>query len=320
MKSIKYFVLGCTSILFLNSCSNEKEITTYRGKVKFETISVSSKLAGRVQELYVQEGQEVKKGDTLAIIDIPEVNAKLVQAEGAITSAKGQLDMAYHGATTEQLNQINGKLEAGKAQLDFAKQSYQRLQAMFRDSLVSRQQFDEVKMKLEMARAQVNALEAKRDEVVRGARSEQLAQARGQLDRAEGAKEEVLSAEKEKYVLAPADMSIETISLDEGELLTPGFSLFNGYKKRDMYFRFTVPESKVYDFKVGEAVTVINPYTKKEIKSRISAVKQLAQYADITSTAPLYELSEAIYELKLIPVADPAAETYYANATMLLKE
>ena len=318
MKSLKYILLSFTSILFLTSCSNEKEITDYRGKVKFETISVSSKLAGRVQELYVQEGQEVKKGDTLAIIDIPEVNAKMAQAEGAITSAKGQLDMAHNGATTEQLNQINGKLEAGKAQLNFAEESYKRLQAMYQDSLVSRQQFDEVKMKLEMARAQVNALEAKRDEVKRGARQEQLEQAQGQLDRARGAKEEVLSAEKEKYVIAPADMSIETISLNEGELLTPGFSLFNGYKKQDMFFRFTVPESEIYNFKVGDPVTVINPYTKEEISSKISAIKQLAQYADVTTTAPVYELSEAIYELKVVPKTKTG--TFYANATMLLKE
>ncbi len=71
MKSLKYILLGFTSIFFFNSCSNEKEITDYRGKVKFETISVSSKLAGRVQELYVQEGQEVKKGDTLRSLTFP---------------------------------------------------------------------------------------------------------------------------------------------------------------------------------------------------------------------------------------------------------
>ncbi len=226
--------------------------------------------------------------------------------------------MAYNGATTEQLNQIEGKLEAGKAQLNFAKESFKRLQAMYQDSLVSRQQFDEVKMKLEMARAQVNALEAKRDEVKRGARQEQLEQAKGQLDRAMGAKEEVLSAEKEKFVIAPANMSIETISLNEGELLTPGFSLFNGYKKQDMYFRFTVPESGIYNFKVGEPVTVVNPYTKEEISAEISAIKQLAQYADVTTTAPVYELSEAIYELKVVPKTKTG--TFYANATMLLKE
>lgn len=319
MTSLKNIGFGFIALLALSSCSNEKEITPFRGKVKFETISVSSKLAGRVQKLYVQEGQEVKKGDTLAYLDIPEINAKMIQAEGAMTAAKGQLNMAYNGATTEQLIQIDGKLEAAKAQLEFAQESYERLDIMFKDSLVTRQQIDEVKMKLNMAKAQVAATEAMRKEAKNGARSEQIDQAKGQLDRARGAKEEVLTASNEIYLLAPADMTIETISLEEGELLTPGYSLFNGYKKSSVYFRFTINESNIYDFKEGEELVMVNPYTEVEIKGKIQAIKQLAHYADITSTAPLYDLSESVYELKVVPVSDISKHTFYTNATILLK-
>lgn len=320
MKSLVNICISCFTILALSSCGNEKPITDYRGKVKFETISVSSKLAGRVSQIYVQEGQTVKKGDTLAIIDIPEVNAKMMQAEGAITAAKGQLNMAYKGATIEQLDQIKGKIDAANAQLNFAQESYKRLQAMYQDSLISLQQLDEVKMKRDMAKAQVSALEAKRTEVSKGARSEQIDQAKGQLNRAIGAKEEVLSAANEKIVLAPADMSIETISLQKGELLTPGFALFNGYEKSSLFFRFTVPESKVYSFKVGQALTLINPYTEDETPAKIIAIKQLAQYADITSTSPLYELSESIYELKVVPTSEVSNQSYFLNATILIKQ
>ena len=320
MRTFKNIFVGGITIIVLNSCGNGESITPYRGKVKFETISISSKLAGRLSEIYVEEGREVKKGDTLAFVDIPEVNAKMTQADGAIRVAKGQLDMAYNGATEEQLNQINGQLNSGRAQLEFAKESYNRMQAMYQDSLVSQQSFDEVKMKLDMAKAQVNALEAKRDEVKKGARIEQINQAKGQLDRAMGAKDEVMSASNEKYLIAPTDMSIETISLKEGELLTPGFTLFNGYEKSSVYFRFTVPESKVYNFEEGKLLTLINPYTKEEFKAKITTIKQLAQYADITSTAPLNELSESIYELKVVPTSDLTNQTFYANATILIKE
>ena len=318
MNAFRNLFIGGIAILILNSCGNES-ITSFRGKVKFETISVSSKLAGRVSKIYVEEGQTVKKGDTLALLDIPEVNAKIIQADGAVTAAKGQLNMAYNGATVEQLNQINGQIDAGKAQLNFAQESYNRLQAMYKDSLVSLQQFDEVKMKRDMAQAQVAALEAKRNEVSKSARTEQIDQAKGQLTRAIGAKEEVLTAANEQFVIAPADMSIETISLEEGELLTPGYALFNGYKKDSVYFRFTIPESKVYDFEVGEPLTLINPFTKEEIDTKIIVIKQLAQYADITSTAPLYELSESIYELKAVPNSDISKHKLYINATILIK-
>lgn len=318
MKSTKTILLGLVSLIALSSCSNKK-ITTERGKVKFETISLSSKLGGRISKIYVSEGQDVKKGDTLAYIDIPEVVAKMMQAEGAITSAQGQLNMAFNGATAEQLSQIDQQLNSGKAQLEFAQESFNRLNNMYKDSLVSKQQLDEVKMKLSMAQAQVDALKAKQLEVQKGARAEQIEQAQGQLDRALGAREEVASAADEKYLIAPADMSIETISLEEGELLTPGYSLFNGYKKSSVYFRFTIPESKIYDFKPNQSLTLVNPYTKEEIPAKIIAINQLAQYADITSTAPLYGLDESIYELKVVPTGNVDGMTFYLNATVLIR-
>ena len=318
MNTYKTILLSSFSLLILNSCNSDK-ITENLGKVKFETISVSSKIGGRIQKIYVEEGQTVKKGDTLAMMNIPEVDAKMMQAEGAITAAKGQLDMAHNGATVEQISQIDGQLNSAKAQLEFAQESFNRLQNMYKDSLVSQQQFDEVRMKLNMAKAQVKGLTAKRNEITKGVRSEQVDQAKGQLDRALGAKEEVLSAANEQYLIAPANMSIETISLEEGELLTPGYALFNGYKTNSIYFRFTIPESKIYDYEVGKQLLVVNPYTKEETRAKIVAIKQLAQYADITSTSPLYKLSESIYELKVVPVADISQQKFYTNATVLLK-
>lgn len=320
MKTLKTILFGLSTLVIFQSCSSQKTRIEKRGKVKFETISVSNKLGGRISVLYVQEGQQVKKGDTLALIDIPEVNAKMMQAEGAITAAKGQLNMANTGATNDQLAQLDGQIQAANAQYNFAQESYNRLKAMYQDSMLSLQQLEEVDMKREMANAQMKALKAKRTEISKSARIEQLDQAKGQLNRALGAKEEVLSAAKEKYMIAPADMTIETISLQEGELLTPGYALFNGYKLNSTYFRFTIPESEIYAFQVGQMQTVLNPYTHKKTKGKIVAIKQLARYADISSSAPLYELDEAIYELKIVPISAKKETPFYVNATVLLNQ
>lgn len=319
MKHIQFIIINCLILILFSSC-NTKEITPLRGKVKFELVSISSKLAGRIEKIYIEEGQHVKKGDTLAYINIPEVNAKLAQVEGVIMSAKGQLNMAYNGATTDQLNQINGKLEAGKAQLKFAKESFNRMKAMYKDSLISQQQFDEVKMKYESAKGQISALKAKKDEIVKGTRAEQIEQAKGQLNQAKGVKAEVLVASKEKYLIAPVNMSIETISLKEGELVTPGYTIVNGYQENKVYFRFTVTESEVYNYEVGQEIMLVNPYTKQEFTAKIVTIKQLAKYADVTTTAPKYELSEATYELKLVPTTDVSKNKFYTNATVLIKQ
>ena len=306
MKSLRNIFIGFIALLTLQACSNQEPITDPRGKVKFETITVSSKLAGRVSALYVNEGDIVQKGDTLALLDIPEVHAKMMQADGAITAATGQLDMANKGATSDQLAQIDGQIKAAVAQLNFANESYSRLDNMYKDSLISLQQLEEVKMKREMATAQVSALQAKRTEISKSARREQLDQAKGLLDRALGAKEEVLTAEREQYLIAPADMSIETISLQEGELLTPGYALFNGYKTSSVYFRFTIPESKIYAYKVGQSMSVDNPYIDQKIPGKIVSIKLLESFSTLL--------------LKIIPTIDVSEQSFYLNATVLLKQ
>ncbi|MDX1327550.1 MAG: biotin/lipoyl-binding protein [Arenibacter sp.] len=315
----KSIIIGSFATLFLFGCNRNEEITDLRGKVKFETLAISSKLAGRIAEVYVTEGQKVKQGDTLALIDVPEIDAKLFQAEGAVLAAQGQLNMAYNGATKEQLQQIASQVEASKAQLQFAEESLKRITAMYKDSLVPAQKYEETQMKVAMAKAQLHALEAKQAEITVGTREELLAQAKGQLERAQGAKKEVLIAEDERYIIAPTDMSIETITLKPGELASPGYTLFNGYQTNTVYFRFTVSESKIYEYEIGQTLTVLNPYTKEESTSKIVAIKQLPRYADITSTSPLYKLDEAIYELKLVPEQSAEGQRFLINATVLLK-
>jgi len=316
--NIKHIILLLTITCIFVSCGPEK-ITALRGKVKYETLSVTTKIPGRIVQLFVTEGQKVQQGDTLAIINVPEVDAKLAQVAGAIKAAKAQLLMAHNGATNEQIAQIEGKLDATNAQLNFAKESFSRVQNMFKDSLVSSQKMDEVRMKLQMAKAQLKAIKAKKQDVLNGTRKEIIAQAKGQLARAKGVEQEVLVATGEQYIIAPAEMSIETITLHKGELATPGYTLFNGYELSSLYFRFTVNEAKVYDYKIGQEIKVVNPYTNKEFVCKIIAIKQLARYADITSTSPLYKLSEAIYELKLLPLEAISTGDLYLNATVLIK-
>ncbi len=300
-------------------CSGREPITELRGKVKFETISITTKIAGRISQINVTEGQKVHKGDTLAIIDIPEISAKSMQADGAIKVAKAQLEMAFNGATSDQIEQIDSELEAVKSQFRFAEESFARASNMYKDSLISAQQYDEATMKLAMAKAQVKATEAQRTEVIKGTRKELIEQAKGQLERALGAKAEVEVAAKEQSVIAPTNMSIETITLHKGELATPGYTIFNGYELNTLYFRFTVSESDVYNYEIGQEHIVVNPYTKEEIPVTLIAINQLARYADITSTSPVYELTEAIYELKLIPLERSEDANMFINATVLLK-
>ncbi|WEK37870.1 MAG: biotin/lipoyl-binding protein [Candidatus Pseudobacter hemicellulosilyticus] len=321
MKRILFISSGFFSGILLVACQsgNPTQPALPQGKVKFESIAVAPKVAGRIEKLLVQEGMQVKKGDTLAILGVPEIAAKLEQAEGAITSASGQLDLAHHGATRDQLDQVAGQLDAAQAQLEFADQSFRRVENMYRDSLVPAQQYDEVRAKYNAAKAQVKALKARQQELVSGTRPETIRSAKGQLDRAIGARNEVLQADKERYLLAPADMSVESITLKEGELATPGYTLVNGYELNNTYFRFTIGENSINAYKTGDSFTIQVPNTSTSIRAKIVAVKQLPRYADNTSTSPNRQVGEGFYELKLVPLQPAEAKALYNNSTVLLE-
>lgn len=308
--------LSLTIMLF--SCKKAENKSLMQGKVENEQIAIVSKVPGKIIQLLVKEGDFVTKGDTLAILDIPEVDAKKSQAEGAVVSAKAQYSMALKGATDNQIKQLEAKKSGLKEQYEFAQKSIKRLGNMLKDSLVSQQMFDETFAKYQGAQAQYNAVLAELDEAKKGARIEQQTMALGQQERAYGALQEVETANKERFVIAPHDMSIETITLNLGELALPGYTLFNGYINDSTYFRFTLQESQLKGFKKGQEITISIPNSDKKIKGKISLIKQLGAYGNIATAYPDYELQESLYEIRVSPLDYKETKNLITKTTVTL--
>ena len=314
----RILILLAITSLFLG-CEKNINKNQIQGKIENEQIAVVSKIPGKIVKIFVKEGDLVKKGDTLAILDIPEVNAKINQAEGAVTSAKAQYNMAVKGATDNQIKQLEAKKQGLKEQYQFAQKSIKRLDNMLKDSLVSQQTYDEAFAKYEGAQAQYNAVVAELDEAKKGGRIEQQNMALGQQERAFGALQEVATADKERYVIAPQDMSIETITLTLGELALPGYTLFNGYISNSTYFRFTIPESQLNKIKKGQEMTVHVFYNNKDIKGIISTIKQLGAYGNIATAYPDFEMQESLFEIKITPFNSQETKDLITKATVTLK-
>jgi HlyD family secretion protein len=311
--------LAFLSLLATSACKQQRN-EYFEGKVKRETISLAPKYAGRIIEIRVNESDEVNAGDTLAVLDIPEVNAKMQQAKGALFSATGQYEMALHGATKEQKDQVMAMYKAAKDQYDFAKKSLERVQSLFNDSLVAPQAYDEASTRYNMALAQYQAALAKRQEVEEGTREEQIRMALGQKKQAEGAVNEAEVVLSERFIVAPKQMTIETIALKEGELALPGYNIFVGYEPQSTWFRFTISESLIGKFKRGETYKVELPFGDKEtFNCKLIAVNELSKYGNRTTAYPAYELGEAVYELKFVPEETQKASMLFNNATVLLE-
>jgi len=290
------------------------------GKFKKETIAIAPKIPGRILKIYVHEGDVVKTGDTLAMIDLPEVEAKMLQAQGACLSAKAQFEMAKNGATRFDRQQMNAKLDAAKEQFNFAEKSFKRMKAMMADSLITPQKYDETFEKYSAAKAQLDAVTSMKNDIEQGVRPEKVEMAQGDYKRAEGALAETKAAYAEKYIVAPKGMTIESITLKVGELLLPGYNLFTGYETDGSWFRITVTEKQVMNFKIGQEYTVRIVANNKLAQCKLVSVKQLASYADKSSSYANYEMGESVYELKLVPLHPEDVKDLYANITVILED
>ncbi len=312
-------ILSVLTLLTLVNCSEKPVERAIEGKTRKELVTFSPKVTGRILEIYVEEGQTVKAGDTLAKLDVPEVSAKIAQAKGATSAAKAQAQMARNGATADQMRQLRAKQKGLQEQYQYAQKAYSRARNMFRDSLLSPQNYDEAFAKYQGAKAQLDAANAELHDVQIGTRYEKIEMAEGQANQAMGALQEANVAYSERYVIATNDMEIETVSLNKGELATAGFALFSGYIPDTTYFRFTVPESKISSYQKGKTVKMVVNYNQKEITGRIVSIKQLAKYADITTAFPDYNPEDAVYEIKVIPDNRAQLANILVNSNVVLK-
>lgn len=318
---MKKYLGAVIASIVLTACNNEKGTKDFiQGKTEKEQIAVVGKIAGRIQSIHCSQGDFVRRGDTLAILDIPEVAAKRMQAAGVVVSANAQYQMSRHGATANQLSQLNAKKNALEQQYEFAQKSLRRMEEMVKDSLIAQQQYDEVFVKYQGAQAQLTAVNAEIADVQNGVRIEQQEMALGQQNRAEGALQEVEVAEKERYIIAPQDMTIESITLKVGELALPGYTLFNGTLDSTIYFRFTLPESQLKYYSKGMAIDVTIPYKDHlKVAGVVKNIKQIGAYANIATAYPDYDLQDALYEMTINPKDPSAAKDILNKTTVTIK-
>ncbi|MDF2514929.1 MAG: secretion protein HlyD family protein [Sphingobacterium sp.] len=310
-------------VILTSSCHQKYDKERLAGKIKKETVTFAPKVTGRILKIYVKEGDNIKPGDTLAMLDVPEVNAKVAQARGAVKAATAQNMLADNGATRNQLKQVHAKYGAASEQYQFAKKTYDRATAMYNDSLISPQSYDEIFSKYKSARAQLDAVSAELNEAaIVGTRIESKLTTQGQQDQATAALAEIEVAYSERYIIATNYMALETIALREGELATAAHPIFSGFLPASTWFRFTVPESKISPYKKGLNITVNIPYKKLDIQGKIATIKQMPRYADISTAYPDYEMDDAVYEIKIIPNDSRMveAEDLLFNATIVVNK
>lgn len=270
----------------------QAEVTEYR---------VSSKVPGRILEFRVKEGQSVRAGDTLAILEAPDVQAKLEQARAAEAAAQAQNDKALKGARDEQIQAAYEMWQKAKAGVGIAEKSYKRVKNLHDQGVMTAQKLDEVTAQRDAAIATEKAAKAQYDMAKNGAEREDKAAAAALVERAKGAVAEVESYIKETYLMAQTAGEVSEIFPKVGELVGTGAPIMNISILDDMWVTFNVREDLLQGLGMGTEFEGYAPALDKNIRLKVYYMKDLGTYAAWKATKTTGQFDLKTFEVKAAP-------------------
>lgn len=300
--TVAAFTVVVVIIAVIGTIVFKSEPEIIQGYVEVSEYRVSSKVPGRVLELRVKEGDYVNVGDTLAIIDAPDVKAKLAQAESAESAASAMDQMANNGARREQINGAYALLQQAKAGLEIAQKSYNRVQRLYDEGVMSAQKRDEAFANYKAIEAQVKAAQSQYDMAVNGARREEKMAAAAQVNRAKGAVQEVNSYISETMQTAQKAGEVSDVYPKEGELIGTGSPIMSVSLLDDMWGTFNVREDQLDGMRIGSVITAYAPAFKKDIKMKVYYIKDQGSYATWKATKANGQYDLKTFEVKARPV------------------
>lgn len=274
----------------------------WQGQAEAKQVSVAPKIPGRIDKIWVHEGQSIEKGTLLLSIETPEINAKLEQANAAHDAAEAQLAKANSGARTQQIQAAYSVWQQAKTAADFAKTSFDRVENMYKDELISAQKRDEAYTRYQASVQQANAAKAQYDLALAGAQQEDKQAAKAMVNKAQGAVNEVKAYKNEANVYAPASGEIQKIIPNEGELVNTGYPIITLVDLSEMWVVLNIREDYMNRFQKGTKFQAIVPALgNKEITLEVRHISVMADFATWTATKSQGDFDRKTFEIKAYP-------------------
>lgn len=299
-------VLGVViaTVCIIGSITYGKITEIMQGQMEATEYRVSSKVPGRILEFRVKEGDKVKAGDTLAIIEAPEVMAKKAQAEAVKTAAQALNDKAEAGAREEQIQGAYELWQKAIVNRDIWEKSFKRVSNLFKEGVVSEQKYDETKAQYDAAVATEKAAKSQYDLAVKGAQKEDKEMAAAKVAQAKGAVAEVDSYISETILLAYADGEVTEIFPHIGELVGTGAPIMNIAMMDDMWATFNVREDHLKKLPIGSRFTAEFPALGASVVMEVNYIKDRGDYAAWKATKQYGQYDLKTFEVRAVPVAE----------------
>ncbi len=281
----------------------KKDPIVLQGEVEATQVKISSKVPGRINEIGVKKGQNVRTGDFIFSINSPEIDAKLAGATAARSAAFAQKQKANNGARDEDIQAAYSTYVKAEAVAAFAQKTFTRIENLYNEGVVPAQQRDEVETKMKAARETANAAKAIWQKAKNGARDEDKKAAEALVARADAAIAEVEAYLEETNIKAIADGEVSGINAEKGELVSTGFPVVTLVNLNDIWVTFYVREDLLSHFKKGTRFHGRIPgLDNKTFEFKVTYLSPTGDFARWTATKTSGEFDLNSFQVEARPV------------------
>ena len=281
----------------------DKPKEVIQGQVEATAIKVSGKLPGRVEVFYVREGDSVKEGDTLVHIHSSVVEAKLQQAQAMTTAAKAQNSKVDAGARTQIIQSARDLWLQAQAAREIAQKTYNRMESLYAQGVVSAQKRDEAQAAYKAAQAAEDAAWNQYNLAQSGAQQEDKQSSAAMVTAAQGGEKEVEAILQDQYLLSPCNGIVDEIYPQQGELVALGAPIMSVLRGDDRWITFNVREELLRDLPLGKEIDVVIPALgEMETKAQVYYVRDMGDYAVWRATKATGEWDSRTFKIKARPL------------------
>lgn len=274
-----------------------------QGQAEATEVRVSGKIPGRIEQVLVNEGEPVEKGDTLVLISSPELKARMMQAESAEDAASAQNRKAIRGIRKEQIDGAYELWQKAEVGVSLAEKTFARVRNMYNDGVIPAQKRDEAEAALQAAIATAKAAQSQYEMAVNGAEKEDKEAAAALVNRAKGAVNEVESYLSETVLLSPISGEVSDIFPETGELVGSGTPVMNIVDLNNIHVVFNIREDMLPGITMGKEFNAKVPALGgKTVRLKVSYIKAMAGYATFKATKANDGFDVKTFEVRAEPV------------------
>ncbi|TRN26519.1 HlyD family secretion protein [Vibrio furnissii] len=277
-----------------------------QGQIESQQYSISSKVPGRIDQVYVRKGDDVKKGQLIFTLHSPEIEAKLEQAIAGQKAAGALAQEAENGAREQQIRAAKDQWMKAKAAAELAEKTYLRVNNLYNDGVVAEQKRDEANTQWQAAKYTESAAFQMYEMAREGARAETKQAAQEKARMAAGAVAEVEAYAADTKIESWFDGEVSQVLMQSGELAPQGFPVVTVIDREDSWAVLNVREDLLNHFEKGATFTAYLPALKQSLEFKVTHVAVMGDFATWRSTDSAQGFDLRTFEIEARPTAPEA--------------